>query len=246
MRNLFVLLFVFGAFFSKAQDVFSSGKVTFGLFTGAGASWFASSDNTVQSKSSNFNYKIGAYGDYFFADNYALFAGVDFSFNNGGSLLHDYGGKLLPNSTINNPPANNLFANNTTLKYKISYLEIPIGLKFYTKEFNKFKYYAELPLTAHIKLGAKSDISDTGNYSTAKENITNDVSFFDFSIGIGAGALYYVNDQNAVTFGLIFSKGVIDVTKDSNVQRYNKAGTLGGFSDAVKNTHLGLKVGFKF
>lgn len=246
MRNLFVLLFVFSAYFSNAQDYFNSGKVTFGLFLGTGPAWLNSSDNTVQNKATNWNYKIGAYGDYFFADNYAFFAGVDFSFNNGGTLLHDYGGKLLPNSTINNPPANNLFANATSIKYKVSYLEIPIGLKFYTKEFNKFKYYAELPLTTHIKLSAKGDISDNANYSTTKENITNDISFLDFSIGIGVGAMYYVNEQNAVTFGLVFSKGVIDVTKDSNIQRYNKSGVLGGFSDSVKNTQIGLKVGFKF
>ena len=103
-------------------------------------------------------------------ENYAITFGANFAVAKGGKLLYDNGGVLLPNSTLDNTayfwtPSNTLSANSkgesgkglplapgTTIKYNISYVELPVGLKLRTNELGQsyMRAFFHLP-TSMIK-----------------------------------------------------------------------------------------------
>jgi len=221
MKKIAILsaLFTIMSLSVQAQSQFR-----FGFQLSPTFSWFSSGDNQVNSNGTNLGLRLGLVGEYYFQENYALFGGLGFAFNQGGEILHDQGGNFLPNSELSDPDANRAFTrpedaplpDGSKVGYNLQYVEIPLGLKLRTNEFGYIRYFGEFQiLTIGINTQARGSINTPdSSFDLGKENISDDVNFLNLSWGIGGGIEYAVSESTSLVGGLAFQAGYIDVTKD--------------------------------
>ena len=169
-----------------AQVVYAEAQgLKFGVHVNPFLSFLTSDYSNVEGKNGNFGTSLGVEAAYEFdgTGNYALTFGADFSLNNGGTLLYEYGGNILPNTEFDNRSS---FRNNsdeiptsatgiplqafTKINYRTNYIAIPIGLKLRTNELGGSYMRAffhipvvkiMIPVTAGAKIFAP-DASETG------------------------------------------------------------------------------------
>jgi hypothetical protein len=180
------------------------------------------SDSYESRGSGNFiGFAYGVEGDVFLtSENYAITSGLTVS-TMGGSLIYGssipFSGKTLPAGT--------------KVDYFLTNLEIPIALKLRTKDFNRFKYFAQFGLTNWLNIKARATTSDR---SFRKEAIRDEVRFYNIGLNVGAGLEYDMGHGNALTGGLVYSNGFTDATTNS------------GIKDAVTIKTLRIRLGFVF
>ncbi|MCC7466911.1 MAG: outer membrane beta-barrel protein, partial [Saprospiraceae bacterium] len=163
MKKL-ALLFLFGAFLlgkTVAQE-----RIRFGFQTSPTWSWLRADERKLEGVSSNWGVKLGALGEYYFADNYALTTGLGFAFNHGGTLQNGYSNWVAWNddkTDLSEIPSDT-FGLNTKLHYRLTYVEIPFSLKMRggSGEDSRLRFYAELPIfTLGFMTKAVGDIRGT-------------------------------------------------------------------------------------
>lgn len=180
-------------------------------------SWMGTDDQTIRRTGSNVGLQAGAAGEYYFSENVAVTAGVGLAFNKGGSLRHETGGNFFPHSRL----SDNLYntgdkplPDEVRIKYKLQYLEIPLGLKVRSNEKGYIRWYGELPMfTMGFRAQARADI-EGDEINTTKENVSGDVGFFNFSIGGGGGIEYSINESISGVLGLYYTAGLSDITSN--------------------------------
>ena len=85
-----------------------------------------------------------------------------------------------------------------------------------------FKYYAQFGLINQIRVGASADIKDaTQDFSGV--GCKDEVGLFNMGYTIGAGALYYFSKNTAVSVGLIYTNGFVDITSNKGKDVKDKA-----------------------
>jgi hypothetical protein len=181
-------------------------------------------DNKINRNGTNLGLKLGAVGELYFEDKYALLIGIGFSFNTGGTLRHENFGDIWQRSEL---PAGVLrpFPAGTDLKYSLQYVEIPVGLKFKTREFGYIRYFTELPV---LTLGFNSQARGSVRYQGINEekiDIKKEVIGLSLSWGLSAGIEYSVTESTAIVAGLGFQRVFTDVTKDYD--GFDSKGTIG-------------------
>ena len=97
MRFFLILaLTLFTYTFTIAQD----GGVRLGIQASPTFSWLASEDNTISSNGLRPGFKLGPIGEFYFRENYAFISGINLVFSAGGTLTHQMGGNLLPETAV--------------------------------------------------------------------------------------------------------------------------------------------------
>lgn len=247
MKKIVFLLtfFCFAATYMNGQaDDFEyefDGELRLGFQLSPSVNWMATDDPTVNGNGNNIGLKLGVIGEYYFRENYALVSGLNFSFNQGGTLRHEIGGNIWSKSQLSDLALMEL-PDGVNLKYHIQYLEIPFGIKMRTREFGYLRYFAEIPtFTLGFKLKARGDIAGTATLNTERENITEDVNLFNLTWGFGGGVQYSLSEDTAIIGGIIYRQGFSDVTDDkgvlSNGARANSKGIINSIT---------LRFGFLF
>ncbi|MFT5383987.1 MAG: hypothetical protein ACI8VT_001278 [Saprospiraceae bacterium] len=211
---------VLGAFFTfLCTMLFGQSEFRFGIQFSPTLTWINSADKIINSNGSAFGGpKLGMVGEKYFQENYAITFGLGFAFNQGGVLLHDYGGDLWKNSTLSNSIYHEL-PDGVNLRYSLQYVEIPLGLKMKTQEFGYIRYFAEIPIfTLGILTQAQGAIEGT-DMNTDKENIREDVNLFSLSWGIGAGIEYSVGPNTSIIGGIYYQNYFTDISKNDGLRR---------------------------
>ncbi len=184
-------------------------------------SWISTNDNLINRTSSNMGITMGAVAEYFMTESISFTGGIGLAFNKGGTLQHEHGGNFFPNSELSDDKYNTgvkPLPDGVKIKYKLQYVEIPLGIKWKTKEKGYFRYFAEAPiLTIGMNTQARGDI-EGGEVSITKENIGPDVNFFNFQIGAGAGLEYALTPNTSIVGGLYFNAGLSDITKNDGTK----------------------------
>ncbi len=193
-------------------------------------SWMTTDDNLINGNGTNLGLKLGMMSEYYFRENYAIVSGLNFAFNQGGTLRHEQGGNFWPKSELSDLALNEL-PDGVNLKYHIQYLEIPFGLKMRTREFGYLRYFAEIPLfSLGFKLQARGDVEGTSSLDRERENITEDVNLFNLTWGFGGGIQYALSENTALIAGIIYRQGFTDVTDDAalkaDMTRENSKATI--------------------
>lgn len=193
-------------------------------------SWMTTDDNFINGNGTNLGLKLGMMGEYYFRENYAIVSGLNFAFNQGGTLKHEQGGNFWPKSELSDLALNDL-PDGVNLKYHIQYLEIPFGLKMRTREFGYLRYFAEIPVfSLGFKLQARGDVKGTSGSNIERENITEDVNLFNLTWGFGGGIQYALSQNTALIAGIIYRQGFTDVTDDAalkaDMTRENSKGRI--------------------
>ena len=177
----FLTIFLAQVVYAQAQGI------KFGVHVDPFISFLDSDYSKVKGSGVNGGTSLGVEMDYAFdaTGNYSLTFGLDFSLNNGGTLLYEYGGALFTNSEFDNKSSFRNYVgiqpNNssgidmqafTKINYRMNYIEIPIGLKLRTNELggSYMRAFFHIPLIKimiPVTAGAKifsPDASATGFY----------------------------------------------------------------------------------
>ncbi len=213
----------------------------FGINLSPNFNWLSSNASDITTEGTNFGLRLGFQGEYFFAERYALAAGLGFAFNQGGTLMHTQAGDYWSQSELANVDFHAL-PENTSLKYSIQYLEIPIGLKMLTNEFGYFRYYAEPGINLGIRTQARGDIfNGDAQLNDNEEDVKADVNLLNLSWGIGAGAEYSINANTILFLGVHYANGFLDVTDDKALRADGENEDSNGLTRAVT-----IKIGVFF
>lgn len=194
-----------------------AGTVRFGVQASPTWSWINTGDKRLESVGINWGARVGAMGEYYFADNYAIVSGIGFGFNQGGTYQNGYSrGIFWPSSTLSQPGLDTLSLN-AKLQYHITNVEVPIGLKMKAGKGDPISYYAEIPvLTVGFVNKATGDVRGTNNQNTADEDIREDVNGLVLSWGLGGGIEYALGERTSLTFGLSYQQQFSDLTNDAS------------------------------
>ncbi|MCW5923236.1 MAG: PorT family protein [Saprospiraceae bacterium] len=208
----------------------------FGVQASPTWSWMRTNDKKLEGTGSNWGLKFGMLGEFYFAPNYALVTGLGFGFNQGGNILNGYPtADLWKDSQLSR---NELHAipQNGKYHYRLTYVEIPMGLKLRGGSDETIKYYFEIPVfTLGFLTRAQGDIRGTNDRNENDEDIRDDVNGLALSWGFGGGVEYKMSGATLVA-GLSFQQQFTNAKGKGRVQR--EPG--GEFTEEKSKANIGL------
>lgn len=201
-KVLFVIIFISTFLCVHSQDL------RFGVFIDPLLSWLTPDAKNISRDGPRIGIKGGLILDKYFANNYAFTTGVSIS-NMGGNLHYKDSViiETLETEVLLNPES--------SVEYKLQYVSIPVGLKFKTNEIGYFTFFAQLGFTPQINIKARANASDN---QIDNENISEELNLFNLSYFFGGGLEYSLGGNTALTGGIIFNNGFIDILSSKNVK----------------------------
>ncbi|MFM2285076.1 MAG: hypothetical protein RLZZ543_573 [Bacteroidota bacterium] len=104
--------------------------------------------------------------------------------------------------------------------YKTRFIELPVMLKFRTKEIGYLRYFGLFGLGAGFRYSANTEFSSVSN-AKPDETITNKdsnsdsyVNVFRGSMQVGAGVEYSLSGNTALVGSLVFNNGLTNMLKN--------------------------------
>lgn len=222
-KPLLVTLLVASFLSSKAL----TDKIRLGFVASPGISWFQPSGNNVKQGAIRYGMNYGVVLDYYFKDqNYGIQTGLYGGMDNGELKERDvFGGSLY----------------SVRERYFNQYIALPFYLKLKTNQLasSKFRVFGQVGFSLVGTVSSRAtydkplvDTSPMQLISVTKENILtkNNVisqnvvsgfrsNYFDFRLSVGAGFEYDVADNVAVTFGVFYHNGFINVLADQDAKK---------------------------
>jgi hypothetical protein len=198
-------------------------KVRLGFSVAPGISWFQPYGNNLKQGAVNFGMNYGVVVDYYFKDqNYGIQTGLFGGMENGEVRDRDvFGGSLY----------------GVRERYQNQYIALPFYLKLKTNQLggSKFRVFGQVGFslvgtvssraTFDKPIGLPIPTEITKENILRKDNAVADVipkfrsNFFDFRLSVGAGFEYDVTDDIAVTFGVFYHNGFINVLADQDAKK---------------------------
>lgn len=194
-------------------------------FTGSpSVNWMSTNNSGAENGKIILGYDYGLSSDLYFSEDerYSILTGLQIS-NTGGEISYQTNsGFQFSGITFNGP---------SKIKYRLRYVEIPVGIKLKTDQFRRVRYWGMLGMSPMINIDAKGS---SNNGALNKANINDEVNLFNLAMNIGLGFDFDLGGNNSATAGLIFQNGLIDVT------------TNNAFADKTVINSLKLKIGLIF
>jgi hypothetical protein len=175
-------------------------------FTGSPSiNWMSTNNSFVNKEKLTLGYDFGLSGDVFFTENerYSLLTGLQIV-NTGGVISYHanedfkFAGEILKAAT--------------QIRYRLRYVEVPLAIKLKTDQFQRVRYWAQFGLSTMVNIGANGDSND-GTFN--KSSINSEVKLFNLAMNVGVGFDFDLSGNNAVTAGLVFQNGLVDVTSNN-------------------------------
>ena len=213
---------------SFAQDDFR-----FGLKGQANLGWLAGTSRTVENEGVKLGFAYGVMGDFYFKPNYAvsgeiLLSTVKSQFN----LTSDQ--SFVSDTT-------NTVLEDLNYEYTTQYLEIPVSIKFRTKEIGNMTYWGNFGFSPGFALNSRTSITssnmpasiadlDPTDYRTndnegdvfTVDNFDDKVFLFRFPLIIGGGVEYKMAGSTSLQAGVRLANSFTDVfVKDADVDAKN-------------------------
>lgn len=229
---------------SYAQDY------RFGFVFEPTSSWITNNDVEINNDGGNIGFKFGVIGERSLNDNFGITGGIRMGFGLGGTLKHQYGGKLLPESELSREVVGfrDDFPANTALEYKVGVLELPFSFKMISSQIGYLSYFAEFPiLSMGFLTSAKAGINSS-TVSSEEENVIKDVSTLFLNWGVGAGVEYEISSGTSLVGGIYYHSNLNDFTTNDATRLIPDDGDF--ISEAEDSRALmrmiSLRVGVKF
>jgi len=169
-KNIFVI-FVLSLFFIENIEGQSEKGNRFSFLLSPQISWMRSDHNAVDANGNVFGFDFGILYDRFFDKNYAFSTGV---------VINSCGGKLSYTDTV---PAHvgGEIIDVVDLDYKLKYLQFPVGLKLFTNDFRRTRFYGEMGLYMAFNISSHNDKG---------KRMNEEVKLFDSGFQIAGGMDY--------------------------------------------------------
>lgn len=198
---------------SAAIALSGQGVTKFSVHVDPQFAWFGSDENYIQNSGSALLAQYGLQMDRYFDKNYAFTLG--FGVNNlGGNLLFsDSTSFISKGDTL-------WFEPGQTVKMKLQYLDIPLGLKLKTEELGYLTFFLQLGFNPMINIGALAT-SEDGIYEN--ENIRESVHVFNLAYHAEVGIEYRLGGSTALIGGVRWTSGLTDVSSYDDATITTKA-----------------------
>jgi hypothetical protein len=184
----------------------SAQKLRFGVFVDPLISYLRTDVSKIEPDGGRLGVNFGLMMDNFFAEHYAFSSGI--SLRTMGGTLNYIQGK---NEFHTNSDTITMLPHNTSVKYKLQYLHIPIALKLRTTEIGYFTYYADLGLDPMVNVKASADINSLGEKNIG---VGDEIRPFYMAYHIGAGFEYKIVGNTALVIGVTYMNGFSDITSN--------------------------------
>jgi len=224
--------YLIGIVFAFISVSVMSQGVTGGLYLSPVISWLKPDTKNITSDGSRFGFGFGIPVDFNFSKNFAFSTGIAYT-NLGGSL------KYL--DSIPKFEADTIYSlvKNTVVKYKTSFIEIPLSLKGKTNEIGYITYFLKAGISPQFRFKAKGDISVNSGDNL---DIKAEVRSFNMGYHIGGGIEYSLGGSTKLLVEALFTNGLTN---------FSKVETLKKPTDKPKNENtilnsISLKVGILF
>lgn len=221
--------------YSYSQDApkkDNQGKFIFGLKANANFSWFKPDSRNLEKGGFKTGFSYGIMGDYMFLPNYSFNVEILVSSLNGKLTYKDDYPEYKKDTLVKKYKG-------VSYEYTNKYIQVPLCVKFRTKEIGKMKYFAQFGFAPAFLISAKAKIKgsnlpwpedDINKIKTNEEsediyqfsNFDDDVSFIVLPLIIGGGAEMKLSGSTSLMLGLRFENGFNDILKSSSTTVFNK------------------------
>ncbi|MDD2636971.1 MAG: porin family protein, partial [Bacteroidales bacterium] len=188
-------------------------KISGGLFIGPTMSWMSTDSKTITTDGMKLGYSFGALLDFNLIDNFAISTGIQF--NNLGGNVNFTNGAL--GITPDEGDAYDTLYTQSSIKYNLNYLAIPVGFKGKTNEIGYFTYFLKAGVTPLLNIKALGTIEAVASNSTVNtdENMLLSKNIASLNAGwhIGGGAEYSLAGNTRLLIEILYTGGLIDVDK---------------------------------
>lgn len=227
-----------------------SKSLRFGIFIAPTMSWMRPTTNKTSddkyaptNAGAKMGFMYGAMAEYHFAENYAIITGLQVNMA-GGKIDSKYLGSDTKS-----------VVRNASFNYRLHYLEIPVGLKMRTDLISGFRFFGQVGLTTGFNIAKKAKSYNVDYYNengvalnskgeNEKIKGTLAISPMMFTMSIGGGAEYPLNDKLAAYVGVFFNNGFApDAT---NPDKYQMPYGLGFKDGNTRLNNIALRLGLFF
>ena len=225
--------YLIGIVFAFISVSVMSQGVTGGLYLSPVISWLKPDTKNITSDGSRFGFGFGIPVDFNFSKNFAFSTGIAYT-NIGGNLK--YADSIPKFETVDSTYH---LVPGTAIKYKTSFIEIPLSLKGKTNEIGYITYFLKAGISPQFRFKAKGDISVNSGDNL---DIKAEVRSFNMGYHIGGGIEYSLGGSTKLLVEALFTNGLTN---------FSKVETLKKPTDKPKNENtilnsISLKVGILF
>ena len=221
--------------YSQSQDApkkDNQGKFIFGLKANANFSWYKPDSRSLEKGGFKTGSSYGIMGDYMFLPNYSFNVEILVSSLNGKlTYKEDYPTFKIKDSVFS--------YKDVSYEYTNKYIQVPLCVKFRTKEIGKMKYFAQFGFAPAFLVSAKAKIKGSNlpweedeikKVKTNEEsediyqfsNFDDDVSFIVLPLVIGGGTEMKLSGSTSLMLGLRFENGFNDILKSNGTTIFSK------------------------
>lgn len=194
-------------------------KVLLGLKAAPLMGWYKCTGSAVKTGGSSIGFSYGLMADFKIGERYYLGTGFDIAY---------MGGKVvLPSAVYTLPSTISVPVTNVQINYSNQYIQVPLSLKFRTKEIGRIAYWAQFGYANSFLLHGKASLqSDNGiidtkkiltNSADVKLNYNYGVPMYRGSMIIGLGIEYPIGGNSRIYSGLKFDNGLFSSVKDKKM-----------------------------
>lgn len=206
--------------------------VTGGLFFSPIISWMKPDSKNITKAGTRIGFGFGVPVDFNFSKNFAFSTGISYN-NLGGSLK--YADSISNFNTVDT--AFTRLNPNTVVKYKTSFIEIPLSFKGKTNEIGYITYFLKGGISPQFRFKAKGDITVNSGDNV---DIKDEVRSFNMGYHIGGGIEYSLGGSTKLLVEAVFTNGLTNFTKVETIVK----GTLKN-EKTIMNS-ISLKLGILF
>lgn len=226
--SITLLAFIFGisglnSAMAQTKDNDAIARFRFGLKGSANINWIKSNSKNVENGGAKLGYSYGLMGDYNFTDNYAI--STEFLITQINANL-SFVSPMKQSTTLKGDSVQHTFSDAGAV-FKLRYVQIPVSIKFKTKEIGLVTYWAQFGFAPCFLANAKADytgvqpvddytkldVNDSDNdiyhlVDTRDDVLFNDrVFFMRLPLIIGGGIEYNLSGNTSLYTGLRIDNG---------------------------------------
>ncbi len=198
ITSLFVLIIIATTGLFAQSD--RESNVRFAFTLSPQVSWINSDNNSIDSNGSLFGYNFGVEMDNFFAKNYAISTGLTINTTGGKLRYKDPTSFIIGDETIDKEA-------NSTIEYRLKYIEVPLSLKLQTSDFQRNSFYGIFGLSTQFNIKTNDG---------SGKNLNDEVRLFNFGYQFGGGMQYSIGGDAYLKMGFTYNQGISDITKNEN------------------------------